>query len=84
MKITAAYMCLFEYKHFFIVNVNTKNLEKSLLYDDFEITGYRCGLQQYNQNYIIKSMANSFDNDDLLLQRAELEAMAELTLTTKD
>ena len=77
MRIKIAYRVLFYYEHYFIVNVTNENLKKTILHQDFDVDGIRFGLQEYNQNYILKNLAGQFDDDDLFLMRAEFEAKAE-------
>jgi len=83
MRIKIAYRVLFCYEHCFIINVTRENLKKSILLEDFHVDGFRCGLQEYNQNYILNRLACQFDDDDLFLMRAEFEASAEYLSQSK-
>jgi len=60
------------------MSIDRKNLTLQLNGEDYDIKGERCGLQNYNMNHMIRSWADLVDDDDLLLQKIQLEAEAEL------
>ena len=76
-RIKIAYYVLFKYQHFFVMNVTEENLIRQLNGEDYDIKGERCGLQNYNMNHIVKCWADMTDDDDMLLQKIQFEAMAE-------
>ena len=77
LRLKIAYYALFVYDHYFIINIKRKELKNMFLGNEFELDGFRCGLQEYNQCAIIKTMGNEIDDDEFILMKDEFEAMAE-------
>lgn len=67
---------LFNWDHFFIMNLDERNLKKMLREQDFDMDSSYHGLQYYNVLYIIKQIASTIDDDDLVLKKAEFQAKA--------
>ena len=73
-----AYEILFnKHKHFIFISLKREELYKSLEQRQFNANMYRHGLQEYNVYYILRQLAASKDDVDMLLERMKFEGMAE-------
>lgn len=76
-RIKIVYYVLFKYNHFFVMSISREQLIQQLKGEDYDISEERCGLQNYNMNHMIKCWGDMIDEDDMLLQKIQFEAMAE-------
>ena len=77
IRLKLCYNILFnKYRHYIVINVDKKNLRMALSGEDFEVGGYYHGLQPYGYWLIIKNIAASKDDDDMILEKAKFEADA--------
>jgi hypothetical protein len=65
-----------KYKHYLLINIDKPNLIKLLEDEPFQIDGFHCGLQPYTYFKIIKSLAATKDDIDMVLDKAQFEADA--------
>ena len=65
-----------KYKHCFLVNLKTKQLENLLVDKDFEIEIDYYGVQPYIINKVAKEMSENTRDTDLMLQKLEFEVKA--------
>lgn len=78
-RIKIAFGILFRrYDHWFFVNFDMKQLVKLVQEEDFDVTITKHGLQNYNVRRAIKMMANAIDDDDMVLEKGDFEAHAEI------
>tara|TARA_R100001530_G_scaffold136174_1_gene115599 strand:+ start:344 stop:592 length:249 start_codon:yes stop_codon:yes gene_type:complete len=77
IRLNAAIKILFS-SHWVILRVEQNDLGNMLLEEDYDIKILFHGLQPYGVWRIIKDMANEKDDLDMLLDKAQFEAEAEL------
>lgn len=82
-KLTACYYILFgKFNHWFIYNVPEKELANLLQGKDFDVETFYVGLRPYLIWEITKQVAETKDEDDMLLEKAAFQA--EMEINTKE
>lgn len=79
-RIVTAWRLVFKYKHYAIVSVDEKNLEKLIINTHHDgkhsvafYMGYS-GLQEYYAYLVLKNAVDSYDHADVILAKGDLEA----------
>lgn len=83
LKLTAAYKILFKWDHCFVVAIDRENLERLLLEDDIEASMTYIGMQSYNVKQVIHVLADTYDEDDMILSKAEFHAKVDEFIENK-
>ena len=63
-------------KHFFLISMDKKNLIELVKDEDFEVNLLTHGMRDYNVVKVVKKIADNYDNEDMILMKAEYEANA--------
>lgn len=67
-----------KYKHWTLVVVSRKQFEQMLLEKDFGVLRIDHGMREYNVAYLIRQLADSVDDDEMIMMKADYEADAVL------
>lgn len=78
IKLSVVWNIIFKWDHFFILNLDERNLKKMLREQDFDMDSMYHGLQHYNVMYIMNQIGNSIDQDEMVLQKARFQAKAQM------
>jgi len=73
-----------KYNHWIILNLDDDNIVKLLKDEDFDLDGQYHGLQPYVCNRMIQQYASNLDEVDMICQKAEFQANAELHSKSKE
>lgn len=77
VRLRTAFNILFNrYDHWTLLVMRTKDLENLLLETDFNVRQVDYQLQPYNSACLIKGVASLYDDDTMILMKAEWEADA--------
>jgi len=63
-----------KYKHYLLINIDDENYIKLIKGKSFEVDGFYCGLQPYTYFKIIKCVAETKDEIEYMLDKAQFEA----------
>lgn len=83
IRLKTCYKILFVYKHWFLTILTREQLVLLLKGDNFEIKMMKHGLHEYNIICIAKSIAETKDDIDMMLEKAKFQAESELFKTKK-
>jgi hypothetical protein len=78
IRILTCYRILFlRYKHWVLIDIDLYNLVELLREKDFEVNSIHHGTQPYINSKMIKRLADTKDDIEMMLEKAEFEAKAE-------
>lgn len=66
------------YNHFYITNIHRDQLVRLISEEDFNVEIIHLGLHPYNVTIATKFLSNAKDEDDIVLEKADFDASAEL------